>query len=75
MTQVAQGTILHPDQCGGRPCIRGMRIRDDDDLDLQANGLSAREVLEEHPDLIGKEVVVLAKEHGVPIPRFIAGPA
>jgi uncharacterized protein (DUF433 family) len=38
-------------QCGGRPCIRGMRIRVVDVLDLFAAGLSAKQVLEEMPDL------------------------
>lgn len=38
-------------QCGGRPCIRGMRIRVVDVLDLLAAGLSRKEILEELPDL------------------------
>ncbi|HEY1686795.1 MAG TPA: DUF433 domain-containing protein [Tepidisphaeraceae bacterium] len=38
-------------QCGGRPCIRGMRIRVSDILDLLASGLSKDQVLEELPDL------------------------
>jgi len=42
---------IDPEQCGGRPCIRGMRIRVIDVLDLLANGLSAQQVLEELPDL------------------------
>ena len=42
---------IDPSQCGGRPCIRGMRIRVMDVLDLMAQGLSAQEVLEEMPDL------------------------
>src|SRR5262245_57367625 len=33
--------------CGGRPCIRGMRIRVSDVLDLFAAGLSAEEILKE----------------------------
>ena len=41
----------NPDQCGGRPCIRGMRIRVVDILDLYAAGLSAEQILEEMPDL------------------------
>ncbi len=41
----------NPKQCGGRPCIRGMRIRVSDVLDLFANGLTADEILEEMPDL------------------------
>jgi uncharacterized protein (DUF433 family) len=42
---------VNPDQCGGRPCVRGMRIRVSDVLDLLANGLSAAEVVGELPDL------------------------
>ncbi len=42
---------IRPEQCGGRPCIRGMRIRVADILDLLANGLSAQQVVEELPDL------------------------
>lgn len=41
----------NPQQCGGRPCIRGMRIRVSDILDLFDAGLSQSEILEELPDL------------------------
>jgi uncharacterized protein (DUF433 family) len=42
---------LNPQQCGGHPCIRGMRIRVSDVLDLLAAGLTNEQVLEELPDL------------------------
>jgi uncharacterized protein (DUF433 family) len=42
---------INPEQCGGRACIRGMRIRVIDVLDLFASGLSAEQILEEMPDL------------------------
>lgn len=42
---------VNPEQCGGRPCIRGMRIRVIDVLDLFAAGLSSEQILEEMPDL------------------------
>lgn len=42
---------VNPSQCGGRPCIRGMRIRVTDVLDLLAAGLTREQVLEELPDL------------------------
>ena len=42
---------INPKQCGGRPCIRGMRIRVIDVLDLYAAGLSSEQILEEMPDL------------------------
>ena len=51
MTELAERITVDPEQCGGRPCIRGMRIRVIDVLDLLANGLSAEQVIEELPDL------------------------
>ena len=48
---------VNPDQCGGRPCVRGMRIRVVDVLDLLATGMSAAEVVEELPDLEPQDVV------------------
>lgn len=42
---------INPAQCGGRPCIRGMRIRVQDVLDLLASGLSRDEIVGELPDL------------------------
>ncbi|MDP8974224.1 MAG: DUF433 domain-containing protein, partial [Actinomycetota bacterium] len=42
---------VDPEQCGGRPCVRGMRIRVSDVLDLLANGLSPEEIVKEMPDL------------------------
>ena len=47
---------INPEQCGGRPCIRGMRIRVTDVLDLLAAGLSREQVLEELPDLESEDV-------------------
>ncbi len=47
-----QRITINPAQCGGRPCIRGMRIRVTDVLDLLANGLSPEDIVrEELPDL------------------------
>jgi uncharacterized protein (DUF433 family) len=43
---------IDPERCGGRPCIRGMRIRVTDILEMYAAGLRAEEILEEIPDLV-----------------------
>ena len=48
---LSERITVNPKQCGGRPCIRGMRIRVTDVLDLYAAGLSAEQILEEMPDL------------------------
>lgn len=47
---------INPAQCGARPCIRGMRIRVVDILDLYAAGLSAEQILEEMPDLEAEDL-------------------
>jgi uncharacterized protein (DUF433 family) len=51
MSTIAERITVDPEQCGGRPCVRGMRIRVVDVLDLLAAGLSPQQVLEELPDL------------------------
>ena len=45
-----------PNQCGGRPCIRGMRIRVKDVLDLLAAGVSEAEILEDYPYLESDDI-------------------
>jgi uncharacterized protein (DUF433 family) len=44
-------STIDPAQCGSRPCIRGLRIRVTDVLELFAAGLSAEQILNEMPDL------------------------
>ncbi len=38
-----------PNQCGGRPCLRGLRIRVKDVLDLLAAGADRDEILADYP--------------------------
>ena len=57
MSSTTDRITFNPDQCGGRPCIRQMRIRVTDVLDLLANGLSFEEILEELPDLEREDIV------------------
>jgi uncharacterized protein (DUF433 family) len=47
---------VDPEQCGGRPCIRGMRIRVTDVLDLLAAGLTPDQIPDEMPDLEADDV-------------------
>ena len=51
MPDIGERITVDPEQCGGRPCIRGLRIRVSDVLDLLANGLTPPQVLDELPDL------------------------
>lgn len=51
MSELLQRITVNPDQCGGRPCIRGIRIRVSDVLELFAADLSAEQILQELPYL------------------------
>ena len=42
---------VSPEQCGGRPCIRGMRVRVKDVLDLLAAGVDEAQMLKDLPYL------------------------
>lgn len=46
----------NPKQCGGRPCIRGMRIRVSDILEMLAENVSSGEILEDFPDLEAEDI-------------------
>ncbi len=47
---------FNPNQCGGRPCFRGMRIRVKDVLDLLAAGVAEAEILEDYPYLEAEDI-------------------
>jgi uncharacterized protein (DUF433 family) len=42
---------IRPEQCHGQPCIRGMRIRVADVLDMLAADASPAAILADYPDL------------------------
>jgi uncharacterized protein (DUF433 family) len=42
---------VDPDQCHGRPCVRGMRIRVQDVVGMLAAGWTEADILEEWPEL------------------------
>ena len=56
MSFVTERITVNPEQCGGRPCVRGMRIRVVDILELLAAGLTPHQVLEEFPDLEPEDI-------------------
>lgn len=75
MNNYLERITIDPEQCGGRPCIRGMRIRVIDILDLFAAGLSPEEILAEMPDLENEDLAAAlnyaARKLDHPVP-FIA---
>lgn len=57
MVDLKNRITFNPKQCGGRPCIRGMRIRVVDIIGLFAAGLNAEQILEEMPDLENEDLL------------------
>ncbi len=70
MATLADRITVDPEQCGGLPCVRGMRIRVSDVLDLLANGLSPEQVIEDLPDLEPADVQACLRFAS----RRVAGP-
>ena len=60
-TQVSElhRITIDPDVCGGRPCVRGLRIRVKDVLDLLAVGASREELLQDYPYLEPEDIVAV----------------
>ncbi|RMG33180.1 MAG: DUF433 domain-containing protein [Gammaproteobacteria bacterium] len=53
---MSERITVDPEICGGRPCLRGMRIRVKDILDLLAAGASREEILIDYPYLEDEDI-------------------
>jgi uncharacterized protein (DUF433 family) len=53
---LADRITVNPLRCGGRPCIRDMRIRVKDVLDMLADGATSEEILADFPDLQAEDI-------------------
>lgn len=47
---------INPEQCGGRPCIRNLRMRVCDILSLLGSGVSHQEILLDYPFLQEEDI-------------------
>jgi uncharacterized protein (DUF433 family) len=56
MSDLLDRITINPNQCGGRPCIRGMRIRVTDVLELLAVGQGQAEILDAYPYLEADDI-------------------
>ncbi len=56
MTDLLTRITQTPGQCGDRPCIRGMRIRVSDILEMLAENVSVAEILNDFPDLESEDI-------------------
>ena len=56
MNQIHRITV-DPEVCGGRPCIRGLRVRVSDVLNWLASGASHDQILSDYPYLENDDIV------------------
>lgn len=56
MSEAQKRITIDPEVCGGRPCIRGLRIRVKDILDMLAAGATRQEILGDYPYLEDEDV-------------------
>ncbi len=56
MANLLDRVTVDPEVCGGRPCIRGMRIRVKDILDMLAGGATRAEILADFPYLQDEDI-------------------
>lgn len=47
---------VDPEKCGGKPCIRGLRMTVSDVLEYLASGMSEEDILKDFPDLTGEDI-------------------
>ncbi len=57
MNPLLERISIDPEVCGGKPCIRGMRIWVSLILDLLADGTSEREILADYPYLTHEDIL------------------
>lgn len=51
MTALLERITIDPGKMHGRPCIRGLRVRVQDVLEMLAGGMTASEILNDYPYL------------------------
>lgn len=56
MSSLLARITVNPNQCGGRPCLRGLRVRVKDVLDLLASGVPEAEILDDFPYLEADDI-------------------
>jgi uncharacterized protein (DUF433 family) len=59
VTNLLERVTVSPDQCAGRPCIRGLRVRVSDILELLAAGESTEQILLAYPYLEREDVAAV----------------
>jgi uncharacterized protein (DUF433 family) len=74
-SSLLQRITIEPGKCGGHPCIRGLRARVSDVLELLASGATIDEIIDDHPSLEPDDVraalmsAAVQMSHGAVLPQ------
>ena len=66
-TNLLERITIQPDQCGARPCIRGLRIRVSDVLGMLASGMDVKEILADYPYLERDDIMAALQYASRPV--------
>jgi uncharacterized protein (DUF433 family) len=69
--ELLERITIEPDQCGGRPCIRGKRIRVTDVLQLLSAGASFEEILADYPFLERDDILAAIEYAALQIDHIV----
>jgi uncharacterized protein (DUF433 family) len=74
-TNLLDRITIEPGKCGGRPCIRGMRIRVKDVLEMLAARVPEQEILRDFPYLEPEDIAACLQYAAAQNDHSILGPA
>jgi uncharacterized protein (DUF433 family) len=57
MNRLLDRIAIHPEICGGKPCIRGTRLWVSLILDFLADGMTEAEVIADYPQLVHEDIM------------------
>jgi uncharacterized protein (DUF433 family) len=69
--ELLQRITIEPDKCGGRPCVRGTRLRVVDVLQLLSAGASLEEILEDYPFLERDDILAAIEYAAVQMDHIV----
>ncbi len=61
---------IESSKCGGKPCVRGMRIRVSDLLEMLGEGVSMEEILKDFSDLEREDILLAFNSPPVAVTLF-----
>jgi len=74
-TELLQRITIESDKCGGRPCIRGTRLRVVDVLQLLSAGASFEEILRDYSFLEREDILAAIEYAAMQTDHVILQPA